>query len=35
MALFLKPLIGFIASTSLLTSMMVVFSLVGRERPTH
>jgi hypothetical protein len=29
MALFLKPLIGFTASTSLLTSMMVVFSHVG------
>jgi hypothetical protein len=29
MALFLKPLIGFTASTSILTSMMVVFSHVG------
>ena len=29
MALFVKPLIGFTASTSLLTSLMVLFSHVG------
>ena len=29
MALFFKPLIGFTASTSLLTSLMVLFSHVG------
>jgi len=29
MALFLKPLIGFTASTSILTSLMVLFSHVG------
>jgi hypothetical protein len=29
MALFLKPLIGFTTSTSLLTSLMVLFSHVG------
>jgi len=33
MALFLKPLIGFIASTSLLTSLMVLCShMVERAR---
>ena len=29
MALFLKPLIGFTTSTSLLTTLMVLFSHVG------
>ena len=29
MALFLKPLIGFTASTSILSSLMVLFSHVG------
>jgi len=29
MALFLKPLIGFTTSTSILTSLMVLFSYVG------